>query len=76
MSFSSTFSPPLLIITTVALALLVEVCRNFLEADYRLVSLCPSFISAHSTQVDGELESVTASVTIANGAPESRKVLE
>ena len=47
-SFSSAFPFPFLIITMVALALLVDVCKNLLDADHRLVFLRPSFISVPS----------------------------
>jgi hypothetical protein len=48
MSFSSAISLPFLLITTVALALLLDVRKNLLDADHRTEFFQPSFISTPS----------------------------
>ena len=59
MSFSSTFSFPFLIITTVVLGLLVDACNNFLDADRRSAFLWPSFISASADVGDAAVAVAT-----------------
>ena len=69
-SFSSAFPLPLIIITTVVLALLVDARNNLLDKDRCLLSnLLPSFVAPG---VSSRAGCGTGSIAVANGTPESR----
>ena len=76
-SFSTVSSFPLLILTTVALAFLFDICKNFLDADHRVGLLLRSSFASTSSGRDGRNGKDTTGAAVdtawsVNGAPESR----